>query len=165
MQLYPANPDSDPLAGARSNSAILWTYFESLVFVAHRPGPMPEDEFLEFDSDVRAHEGLTGIVVLAHDAPPGPKQRASIQRWFERTNARGAVLTDSIFARGGVTALRWFGVPIAAFRRRELDAALRFVGLPADCSERAKSVLRALADNARDPAGTRPGPPSGETGA
>jgi hypothetical protein len=51
------------------------------------------------------------------------------------------VLTASLLARGGVTALRWFGVTIAAFAPHELDAALRYVGVDPD---EANDALRAL---------------------
>jgi hypothetical protein len=135
----------------RTNGSTSWAYFDSLVFVAHRATRPTDGDFAEFKQDVDAHTGLTGIVVVANDNPPSPGQRAQIQQWFEECHARGAVMTDSVLARGAVTALSWFGVPIRAFARRQTDAALEFVGVPQHRLAEARDVLNALIDNVEEP--------------
>jgi hypothetical protein len=128
----------------RSNASTSWDYFDSLVFVAHREMRPSDADFAEFQRDVSAHAGLTGIVVIANNSPPSPAQRAHIQQWFEDCHARGAVMTNSVLARGAVTALSWFGVPIRAFARDQLDAALEFVGVAPQRLAQARAVLKAL---------------------
>jgi hypothetical protein len=131
----------------RSNASTSWDYFDSLVFVAHRAMRPSEADFAEFQGDVNAHAGLTGIVVIANNSPPSPGQRAQIQQWFEECHARGAVMTDSVLARGAVTALSWFGVPIRAFARSQVDAALEFVGVAPQRLAQARAVLQSVADS------------------
>ena len=128
----------------RSTSTLVWTYVANTVLLAHRRGPQLDTHFDLFHSDVNAHPGLTGIIVLAHDSPPPAKQRAAIQLWFRQTKARGAVLTDSLFARGAVTALSWIGATIAAFPRSNLEAAVDFVQVPTEHHMQALRVLQEL---------------------
>jgi len=110
--------------------------------VAGRGAGAPSDgDFNEFMTDLEAHAGVKGLIVITGGSPPKAGQRARLQRWYESNKARGAVLTDSFVARGGVTALAWFGVTIAAFSRKHFDAALEFVRLPIDRYPSARRVL------------------------
>lgn len=124
------------------NATTAWDYFDGLVFVAHRPGPLVEADFDSYLEDMLPRSELTGLVVRASDGAPRPQQREKIHRWFERNKRHGAVLTNSVLARGGVTALRWFGLPIQAFSPGELDAALTFVGVKATKLEHANARLQ-----------------------
>ncbi|HKU40185.1 MAG TPA: hypothetical protein VJR89_18625 [Polyangiales bacterium] len=94
--------------------------------------------------DVRAHRDVRGILVFANEAPPSPGQRALIQRWFKDTGARGSVMTDSLVARGAVTALHWLGVPVRAFSRADLAAALSYVGISEARALEAQRCAQAL---------------------
>lgn len=131
-----------------ANATTVWEFFHGWVFVAHCPGPLSEADLSAYLHDVMPREELKGVVVRASDGAPRPHQRAQIQRWFEQNNRRGAVLTDSVLARGGVTAMRWFGLPVRAFALDELDAALGYVGIqPADIAP-ARARLREVIDAA-----------------
>ena len=131
------------------NGSTTWTYVGEVVIVAHRRGALAESGFDQFHNSLEARTGTKAIIVLAHDSPPGPGQRAAIQKWFLRTKARGAVLTDSLLARGGVTALSWFRVPIAAFARTQFDAALDFVRVSVANRTDAHAVLVRLERESR----------------
>jgi hypothetical protein len=124
------------------NATTAWDYFDDLVFVAHRPGPLVEADFDGYLDDMLPRSELKGVVVRASDDAPNPHQREKIHRWLEHNTRHGAVLTGSILARGGVTALRWFGLPIRAFALGELDAALTFVGVKATKLEHAHARLQ-----------------------
>ena len=128
----------------RSTSTTVWTYVGQTALVAQRRGMVLDTHFDVFHEDVNAQPGLTGIIVLAHDGAPPPRQRAAIQEWFRKGNMRGAVLTNSLLARGGVTALSWLGATICAFRRDELEAAIEFVRVAPSHREQTLQVLRAL---------------------
>ena len=132
-----------------ANSSTSWTYVGNIVIVAHRRGPLPENDFDRFHHNLEARPGITAIIVVAHDSPPGPAQRAAIQKWFFRTKARGAVLTDSLLARGGVTALSWFRIPIAAFGRTQFDPALDFVHMSSEYRADAHALLTRLERESR----------------
>lgn len=133
--------------GMLQNATIAWDYFDDLVFVAHRPGVLTEADFDAYLDDMLSHADLKGVVVRASEGAPSPNQRERIHRWIDQRQRRGAVMTDSVLARGGVTALRWFGLPIRAFALGELHGALAFVGVsPAkleDAHARLQSVILA----------------------
>jgi hypothetical protein len=128
----------------RSNATTAWDYFDSRVFVAHRPGPLIEADFDHFLADVMARPGVTGVVVRGSQGAPIARQRAQLLRWYTAHSLRGAVLTDSMITRGGVTALSWFGVPIRAFDSQQLDAALAFVGIAPERIEDAHQLMGQL---------------------
>lgn len=139
-----------------SNASTSWTYFKTCVFVAHREVQPSEEDFNEFSRDMNARPDLTGIVVLANEHPPSPGQRAQIQRWFQDTGARGAIITDSILARGAVTALSWFSIPVRAFSPQNLEDALSFVGIPDESMDEAQRRLRELFASVAEPPDPKP---------
>lgn len=111
------------------NATIAWDYFDDLVFAALCPGPLVTSDLDAHLADMLPRDEVAGVVVRASEGAPTPEQREQLQRWFARKERAGAVLTSSVLARGGVTALRWFGLRISAFTPNDLDAALRFVGV------------------------------------
>lgn len=127
-----------------ANATTVWDFYDGWVFVAHTPGPLSEPDLAAYLADVMPRQELKGVVVRASDGAPKPHQRAQIQQWFEQNQRRGAVLTDSILARGGVTAMRWFGLPVRAFALDELDAALGYVGIESSCIVPARERLCAV---------------------
>lgn len=124
------------------NATTAWDYFGDLVFVAHRPGPLVEADFDAYLDDMLPRPALKGCVVRASEGAPSPNQREKIHRWIVQSNRHTAVLTRSMLARGGVTALRWFGLPVRAFAPGELDAALIFVGTKPEQLEHANARLQ-----------------------
>ena len=111
----------------RTNASTAWDYLDACRFVAHRPGPPNDDDFAHLLADMIGHKQLRGVVVRASEGAPRADHRALLLRWYREHAVRGAVLTDSVVARGGVTALSWFGVPIRAFEPDQLDAAFEYV--------------------------------------
>ncbi|HTU61255.1 MAG TPA: STAS/SEC14 domain-containing protein, partial [Polyangiales bacterium] len=124
------------------NATIAWDYFDELIFCAHRPGALVASDFDAYLDDMLSRPELKGVVVRGSEGAPNPNQRERIHRWLEKNSRRGAVLTDSVLTRGGVTALRWFGLPIRAFPMGELDAALAFVGVQPGKLEHAHARLQ-----------------------
>jgi hypothetical protein len=112
-----------------ANDSTAWDYYDGLVFVAHRPGPLVEADFDGYLADMLPRVELRGVVVRGSDGAPKAHQREQIHHWFMQNQRHGAVLTSSVLTRGGVTALRWFGLPIRAYGLSDLDAALSFVGV------------------------------------
>ena len=111
----------------RTNASTAWDYLDACAFVAHRPGRLIDDDFADFLTDLLAKQQLRSVVVRASEGAPRADHRSLLLRWYREHTVRGAVLTDSVIARGGVTALSWFGVSIRAFEPAELDAALEYV--------------------------------------
>jgi hypothetical protein len=135
----------------RINASAAWTFRHSLVFVAHPAGRLFDTDFDEFMNDVRAQSRLSGAVILASDTPLTPLQRAQLQKWFEeQPRARASVITTSVLARGAVTALNWFGVPMCAFKPNDLDGAFEFVQLSVEHREQAKKLLGELQNSLQE---------------
>jgi hypothetical protein len=132
----------------QQNGSIAWDYFDELVLVAHRPGALVARDFDAYLDDMLAHAELRGAVVRGSDGAPNPNQRERIHRWMEHSERHTAVLTDSVLTRGGVTALRWFGLPIRAFSLGEVRAALAFVDVKPAKFEHAQARLQQVIDAA-----------------
>ncbi len=120
-----------------------WSIHEGVVVVVHAPGEPTDAEFGDFLADVRA-ASVRGIVVMAPKAKLSPKQRKDIQKWFQQSGARGAVLTDSTVTRGVVTALGWFKVPIRAFAPSDHLGAFDYVGVMPERRAELEQVIRRL---------------------
>jgi len=130
----------------RTNATTAWDYLDNCAFVAHRPGRLIDDDFAHFLIDMLAHKQLRSVVVRASEGAPRADHRAQLLQWYREHAVRGAVLTDSVVARGGVTALSWFGVPIRAFEPNQLDAALGFVQLAAPRWADARQCMQRIVD-------------------
>jgi hypothetical protein len=102
-----------------------------LVYVALHTGD-PSNETLEgYLEAARGLVGeLAGMLIVAGASSLSAKQRDSIRRAFGAVAFRSAVLTDSIFAKGVLTTLRWFGIPITGFSMGKYHEALSWVGHP-----------------------------------
>ena len=131
-----------------ANATTVWEFWGGWVFVAHCPGPLSEADLAAYLQDVMPRTDLKGVVVRASDGAPKPHQRAQIQQWFEQNHRRGAVLTNSVLARGGVTAMRWFGLPVRAFSLDQLEAALGYVGIQPEEIAPARDRLRQVIEAA-----------------
>jgi hypothetical protein len=71
-------------------------------------------------------------------------QRNHGRSFFLDNDVTFATVTDDPLVRGFVTAAKWFGIEIAAFDWKNLDAATASLGLDAPTAERAKSTLLRL---------------------
>lgn len=117
----------------RTNTTGAWIYFDSIaMLVAKSEAPPIPADFDEVTADLAAQPSLTGIIVRPRGRTPGARQRASMHELVAKRSLRVAVLTDSALVRGAATALRWFGAPVECFPEASLDAALEFLGIPAE---------------------------------
>ena len=126
-----------------SNSSIAWDYLDASVFIAHRRGKLVDADFGHFLEDMLPRSHVRRVVVRASDGAPRADHRAALLRWYSANSVRGAVLTDSVLARGGVTALGWFGVAIRAFPPHQIEPAFDFVEIPTGHWPDAKNVMNA----------------------
>lgn len=130
----------------RTNATTAWDYLDACALVAHRPGPLIDDDFGHFLNDLVARKQVRSVVVRASDGAPRADHRAVLLRWYREHAVRGAILTDSIVARGGVTALSWFGVPIRAFEPDQLDAAFEYVQIAAERRMAARECMARIVE-------------------
>lgn len=67
------------------------------------------------------------LVVVAGDGAPGPAQRKQLIDAVKGGKLRTAVVSDSMIARGIVTAFRWYGLDLDSFKPAAIEVAYRFV--------------------------------------
>jgi hypothetical protein len=79
--------------------------------------------------------------VETHGGGPDAKQRRALGEVVDKAEMRVAVLTESLVARGIVTALAWLGFSQRAFGLTEQHAAFAYLELEA---EEVKCVLEEL---------------------
>jgi hypothetical protein len=127
-----------------SNATVAWDYLDNCVFIAHRKGRLVDSDFGHCLEDLLPRSDVQRAVVRASEGAPRVDHRALLLRWYKANSVRGAVLTDSVLARGGVTALGWFGVTISAFPPQQLEQALEYVEIPFEHWPEAKSMMSAV---------------------
>jgi hypothetical protein len=94
----------------------------------------------------RSDAPFTGILVTTLGGSPNPKQRAGMLEAMAPHPVITCVCTNSVIARGALTAMRWVSThPMHAFRLGEVDRALDKLGAPSDVRAEAKDVLIQLA--------------------
>jgi hypothetical protein len=91
----------------------------------------PEDRDWEhFLKLLGSHSELIGVLVYTPGPGPGSQHRARIAKISEKRNVPFAVCSSSRLARGIVTVLSWFGVPIKAFDASRTDDAIAHLNIP-----------------------------------
>jgi len=111
--------------------------------VAHGRKNPTDAEWAEFVAASSASlTAIDSVLVFTAGGALNAAQRAEVQKLFGRV--RISVLTDSIVARGVVTALGWFGVPIRAFPPGDLEAAMNHLRVAAARRAELGSALNEL---------------------
>jgi hypothetical protein len=112
-----------------SNELPCFLVSDVLVCVALRSGPPSEPAWAGFlDVSQQRMDMLGGVVIVAGNATFSPKQRERLRKVYGTRNVRISVLTDSPEARGALTALSWFGMPICGFAQGDYREALDWLG-------------------------------------
>lgn len=84
------------------------------------------------------------FLVETRGGGPDAKQRKVLADTLRNEDTRVAVMTDSILARGILTALAWLGLPQRGFALNDLRAASEYLGLSSDELQHAAEELARL---------------------
>jgi hypothetical protein len=84
------------------------------------------------------------VLVEARGGGPSAKQRKEIIATDQAIDVRIAIMTESTFVRGIVTALTWFGISLRAFPLHSHELAAKYLELSADELQIALEVLPRL---------------------
>jgi hypothetical protein len=125
----------------------------SYIIALHGSEPPTDDEWDGYMAlgrgffEQNPNGDMRGFTVTLGGGPTS-KQRAVLAEFFKgRPSPLAAVVTESVIARGIVTAIRWLsGVQGRAFRFRDYGQALEYVGITAAESPRFLSELRVLSE-------------------
>jgi hypothetical protein len=100
--------------------------------VMHESSPPSDEEWGALVATVREFAPTRRLraITFTDGAAPTSKQRAAAADALAGYPMPIAVVTDSMLARGAVTAFRWLGNPeIRAFGADQLNAALDYLGV------------------------------------
>jgi hypothetical protein len=123
----------------------------STILLVHGPSPPTQSEWDKYVALVdSSREGVTRVLVDTAGGAPNATQRAEVQQAYNKYPNGAppvAVLSESMIARGVVTAFSWaYGRDrIRAFAPVEFDAALDWLAIDkssADDIRRAMSALK-----------------------
>lgn len=88
-------------------------------------------------------------MVVAGSGAPDSVQRQLLTDLVPAKQRRTAVVSDSVVARGVLTAFRWYGLEVAAFKSSAIEEAHRFVeATPEEAAWLRKGVAAARAESA-----------------
>ena len=124
---------------------------DHVLAVSHAPEPMSDDEWDDFLGVLREtveQHGRADVIVSAHGkGGPTVTQRARLSELGSEVGGiRMAVVTDSPFLRGTVTALRWMKtIDARSFSSHDEEKAVNYLGLSREDGVRTLAVLHSLA--------------------
>lgn len=128
---------------------MLFERVRDLVIVTHGPEHPSVPEWNAYTRYLhvaqRSDKPLTGILVTTLGGSPDPKQRAAVLEAITPHPVITCVCTNSVLARGVLTAMSWLGKhPMHAFRLAEIDRALETLRAPPDLQVEARALLAQL---------------------
>jgi hypothetical protein len=107
--------------------------------------PPTDEEWSQCLAMFRERTGQdTRCIVQTRGGGPDAKQRKVLADTMRNEDTRVAVMTDSIVARGILTALAWLGLPQCGFALNDLHAAANYLGLSSEELQHAEQELERL---------------------
>jgi len=106
---------------------------DSILLLVHGDGPPSEIDWDDYTHTLHTHakaNEVTGVLVATDGAGPDGRQRVKLNDLVKQRGGSfpTAVVTDSVVARGIVTAFGWFNPKVRAFTPGELAGALVYLG-------------------------------------
>ena len=105
-----------------------------VLFVNGERAPDREEwkTYVAFLKERAAEHATVRLVVVSGSAGPDSVQRQQLADSVSAKQLRTAVVSDSVVARGVVTAFRWYGLDVSAFKSSAIDEAYAYVGATPD---------------------------------
>ena len=98
-----------------------------------------------FESCQRSEAPVSGLLVVTQGGAPNAGQRKAVIAIAALRPLTTCVCTNSMVARGVITALRWLSdAPMHGLRLDEIDTALRLLNVPAQAHADVKAVVARL---------------------
>ncbi len=127
---------------------------DGVLLVVHGHEPPSDDEWEAYLAQVKlvVATGRPRAMAVTEGGAPSLSQRTQLNRILRGTRAIGAVVSDSGFVRGIVTALSWFNRGVRSFSPEDFEAACAHLEL----SDAQLHGLRSRLDALRDSLGLAP---------
>lgn len=119
---------------------------DGVLLVVHGREPPTDGEWEYYLSQVKlvVATGRPRAMAVTEGGAPSLSQRTRLNRLLRGTRALGAVVSDSSFVRGIVTALSWFNHGVRSFSPDELAAACAHLELSTAQTHQLRGRLDAL---------------------
>jgi hypothetical protein len=127
---------------------------EGVLLVVHGHEPPTDDEWEAYLGQVKlvVATGRPRAMAVTEGGAPSLSQRTQLNRILRGTRALGAVVSDSSFVRGIVTALSWFNRGVRSFSPADFEVACAHLEL----SDAQVHQLRGRLDALRESLGLTP---------
>lgn len=102
---------------------------DRMTIAVHDTSPPTDEQWARWIALCTGQGEPLRVLVESHGGAPHAKQRKALNDALTGRAMRSAVLTDSIVARGVVTALAWLGIPLRAFPLGDYKSAGDYLGL------------------------------------
>ena len=122
---------------------------EGVLLVVHGRDAPSDDEWDEYLRQVKlvVATGRPRAIAVTEGGAPSLSQRRQVNQILGGTGAIGAVVSNSTFVRGIVTALSWFNRGVCSFSPDEFELACTHVGLSAAHAHHLRGRLDALRES------------------
>lgn len=118
---------------------MLYRYVDRIFILVHTQQEPSDREWRAYCASLEQfHEDVRGVLVYTDGGGPSGKQRQQMRIALHgQPGGRGAILTNSAWARGIITALNWFlSNRLAAFEPHDIDGALHYLTPPGESLKR-----------------------------
>jgi hypothetical protein len=105
------------------------SHFDRVAIAVHDEVPPTDEEWERWVEYFRGRTEGRALVETHEGAGPNAKQRKVLAERTRGIDLRAAILTDSLVARGIVTAIAWLGIPQRALPPGQYQQAGDFLGL------------------------------------
>jgi hypothetical protein len=102
---------------------------DRITLAVHDTSPPTDEQWARWIGLCAEGGGPLRALVESHGGAPNAKQRKALHEALAGRDMRSAILTDSMIARGVVTALAWLGIPLRAFPLGDYKSAGEYLGL------------------------------------
>jgi hypothetical protein len=123
-----------------TNVSMVYQRAAGTMVIANGPTNPTETEWATYIASIKdLGSQVQRVLVFTAGGTLNAKQRADIERLLGKV--RISILTNSIVARGTVTALSWFGISVAAFAHDQVTRAMDYIGVPPGERELVRETL------------------------
>jgi hypothetical protein len=130
-------------------TTMLFEYVAEVLVLVHGDQNPSEEEWAAYlalvHKLIQAHSPLRALLVTTFGGAPNPMQRKAVVDASRDADVPACICTDSVVARGVVTAFRWLvKAPMHAVPLDDVQTALRLLNIPLDMQPEIRAAVQRL---------------------
>jgi hypothetical protein len=122
-----------------------WVFVGDMVITFSTAGELNDDEWTNFINDIKNKQVARYLATNIGTIEVNSVQRKKFVDVSKLKPFPVAVVTDERLVRGLVTAISWFGVNVEAFSWKDLQNAIRHLGVDPTAEQDVINAIRKLA--------------------